>query len=68
MSAPSLVSPPPAASELVLSTIESALKAFQSGEFIVVVDDLERENEGDLIIAASAITTEKMAWIIKHSS
>jgi len=48
--------------------IEAALQSFARGEFIVVVDDEERENEGDLICAASLCTTEKMAWLIKHSS
>ncbi|KAG6837362.1 hypothetical protein H0H93_010964 [Arthromyces matolae] len=49
-------------------TIESALDAFQAGEFLVVMDSEDRENEGDLIIAASHCTTEKMAWMIKHTS
>jgi len=35
---------------------------------VVVVDDMNRENEGDLIVSAAKITTEKMAWIIRHSS
>ncbi|KAH0582903.1 hypothetical protein H2248_010804 [Termitomyces sp. 'cryptogamus'] len=48
--------------------IESALAAFQAGEFLVVMDSEDRENEGDLIIAASHCTTEKMAWMIKHTS
>jgi len=48
--------------------IEDALAAFERGEFLVVMDDEGRENEGDLIIAASKITTEKMAWFIKHTS
>lgn len=52
----------------VLDPIPEALEAFARGEFVVVVDDMDRENEGDLIIAASKITTEKMAWLIKHSS
>lgn len=55
-------------SDIKLASIEEALEAFKQGEFLVVVDDLDRENEGDLIIAASAITTQKMAWLIKHSS
>lgn len=50
-----------------LDSIEDALAAFKAGEFLVVVDDMERENEGDLVIAASHITTEKMAWLIRHS-
>jgi hypothetical protein len=51
-----------------LDPIPEALAAFQNGEFLVVVDDESRENEGDLIIAASHITTQKMAWFIKHTS
>jgi hypothetical protein len=51
-----------------LDPIPEALVAFQNGEFLVVVDDESRENEGDLIIAASHITTQKMAWFIKHTS
>jgi hypothetical protein len=48
-------------------TMEDALTAFAAGEFLVVMDDENRENEGDLIISASHCTTEKMAWMIKHS-
>ena len=47
--------------------MEEALTAFAAGEFLVVTDDENRENEGDLIISASQCTTEKMAWLIKHS-
>ncbi|KAL0953712.1 hypothetical protein HGRIS_004905 [Hohenbuehelia grisea] len=48
--------------------MEDALAAFAAGEFLVVMDDESRENEGDLIISASLCTTEKMAWMIKHTS
>jgi len=48
--------------------MHDALDAFSRGEFLVVMDDEGRENEGDLIIAASHCTTEKMAWMIKHTS
>ena len=48
-------------------SMEGALEAFAAGEFLVVMDDENRENEGDLIIAASQCTTEKMAWLIKHT-
>jgi hypothetical protein len=48
-------------------SMEDALTAFAAGEFLVVMDDESRENEGDLIIAASHCTTEKMAWMIKHT-
>ena len=51
-----------------LDTIDEAIEAFQRGEFLVVVDDEDRENEGDLIIAADAITDEKMAWMVRHTS
>ena len=47
--------------------MEDALEAFSRGEFLVVMDDEGRENEGDLIIAATHCTTEKMAWMIKHT-
>lgn len=48
--------------------IHEGLQAFARGEFLMVMDDENRENEGDLIIAASHCTTEKMAWMIKHTS
>lgn len=51
-----------------LDTIENALVAFRAGEPIVVVDDTDRENEGDLIMAASKATPEKMAFMIRHTS
>jgi len=47
--------------------MEDALASFAAGEFLVVTDDENRENEGDLIISASQCTTEKMAWLIKYS-
>lgn len=49
-------------------TVVSAIQAIANGEFVIVVDDTDRENEGDLIIAAEKITTEKMAFLVKHSS
>ena len=48
--------------------LPDALAAFARGEFLVVMDDESRENEGDLIIAARALTTEKMAWMIRYTS
>lgn len=53
--------------EFAFDDMDDALAAFKAGEFLVVMDDESRENEGDLIIAASACTTEKMAWMIKHT-
>ncbi|KAH8666641.1 DHBP synthase RibB-like alpha/beta domain-containing protein [Xylariales sp. PMI_506] len=49
-------------------SIPDAIAAFRNGEFIVVLDDPSRENEGDLIIAAKSITTEQMAFMIRYSS
>ena len=48
--------------------IDKAIEAIASGEMIVVVDDDDRENEGDLIIAASRATPEKTGFIIRHTS
>lgn len=53
--------------EFAFDAVEDALAAFARGEFLVVMDDEGRENEGDLIIAAEHVTTEKMAWMIRHS-
>ncbi|KAJ9499068.1 3,4-dihydroxy 2-butanone 4-phosphate synthase [Exophiala xenobiotica] len=49
-------------------SIESTIEAFRNGEFIVVLDSQDRENEGDLIIAAQDITTEKMAFMVRYTS
>jgi 3,4-dihydroxy 2-butanone 4-phosphate synthase/GTP cyclohydrolase II len=48
--------------------IQAALKALKEGGIIVVTDDNDRENEGDLIVAGSLCTPEKMAFIIRHTS
>ena len=52
----------------VLARVGTALRALQKGEFVVVADDEERENEGDLIIAAESLTTEKLAFMLRHTS
>src|SRR5262249_3669467 len=44
------------------------IDAFARGEMVVVTDDDDRENEGDLFVAASLCTPEKMAFIIRHTS
>lgn len=46
----------------------AAIDAFKRGEIIVVTDDDDREGEGDLIVAASLCTAEKMAFIVRHTS
>jgi 3,4-dihydroxy 2-butanone 4-phosphate synthase / GTP cyclohydrolase II len=48
--------------------IDAAIEAFGRGEIVVVADDDDRENEGDLFVAASMCTPEKMAFIIRHTS
>ncbi len=51
-----------------LSTIEDALEALRAGRPVLVTDDEDRENEGDVILAAQTLTDEWMAWTIRHSS
>jgi len=51
-----------------VNTIEEALDALNQGQFVIVMDDEDRENEGDLIIAAEKMTPEKMNFMIKHTS
>lgn len=51
-----------------IESVEAALEAFKNGEIVVVTDDDDRENEGDLIVAASLCTAEKMAFIVRHTS
>jgi 3,4-dihydroxy 2-butanone 4-phosphate synthase/GTP cyclohydrolase II len=48
--------------------VDAAIKAFARGEIVVVTDDDDRENEGDLFVAASLCTPEKMAFIIRNTS
>jgi len=48
--------------------VEEAIKAFAQGEIVVVTDDDDRENEGDLFVAAAHCTPEKMAFIIRNTS
>ena len=48
--------------------IRAAITAFARGELVIVADDDDRENEGDLFVAASLCTPEKMAFIIRHTS
>lgn len=48
--------------------IERAVAAFARGEIVVVTDDDDRENEGDLFVAASLCTPEKMAFVVRHTS
>jgi len=47
--------------------VESVIEAFGRGEIVVVTDDDDRENEGDLVLAAVHATPEKMAFIVRHT-
>jgi 3,4-dihydroxy 2-butanone 4-phosphate synthase/GTP cyclohydrolase II len=53
---------------MTFSTIEEAIAAVHHGEFVVVVDDADRENEGDLILAAEMVTPERIAFMVRHTS
>lgn len=51
-----------------MHNIEEAVKAIADGQFVVVIDDYDRENEGDLIMAAEKATPEAIAFMVKHTS
>ena len=52
--------------EFRINTIEEALEDFREGKFLIVVDDEDRENEGDFIIAAEKITPEAVNFMLKN--
>ncbi|MHC5034741.1 MAG: 3,4-dihydroxy-2-butanone-4-phosphate synthase, partial [Planctomycetota bacterium] len=49
------------------SDIPSAVEDFRQGKFVIVVDDEDRENEGDIFLAAEHVTTEVVAFLLKHA-
>ena len=51
-----------------LDSIDDAIRAIAAGEMIIVVDDDDRENEGDLIVAASKVTAQQVAFMVRHTS
>jgi 3,4-dihydroxy 2-butanone 4-phosphate synthase / GTP cyclohydrolase II len=53
--------------EVPKSSVRNAIDAFAAGDIVVVTDDNDRENEGDLILAAVHATPEKIAFIIRHT-
>ena len=53
--------------KIKLDKIEEAIEDFKNGKFIIVVDDEDRENEGDLIIAAEKITPEDVNFMLKNA-
>ena len=52
----------------VADSVTAAISAFKAGEIVVVADDDDREGEGDLFVAASLATPERMAFIVRHTS
>ncbi|KAI9499134.1 3,4-dihydroxy-2-butanone 4-phosphate synthase [Zychaea mexicana] len=63
-----MVNMPQKCEEYEFNSVEDALKDFAENKFVIVMDSEDRENEGDLIIAGKAITTEQMAFLIRYSS
>ena len=53
---------------VVFNKVDEAISAIGQGELVVVVDDEDRENEGDLIMAAAKATPEKIAFMVRHTS
>ena len=53
--------------KIKLDMIEEALADFREGKFVIVVDDEDRENEGDLIIAAEKVTPEAVNFMITNA-
>jgi len=53
---------------MTIAAVEAAINAIARGEFVLVVDDEDRENEGDLIIAAGKVTEEQIAFMVNHTS
>ena len=52
----------------VFDPIEDAIEEIQRGRMVIVVDDADRENEGDLIMAAATVTPEAIAFMVRHTS
>ena len=51
-----------------MSNLQVALDAYKNGELIIVTDDADRENEGDLMLRADLATTEKVAFMVRHTT
>ena len=54
-------------SESVFDTVETCVEAFRQGQMVIVADDENRENEGDLIIAAEKITPEAINFMVTNA-
>ena len=51
-----------------LATIPEAIADFEAGKFVIIVDDDDRENEGDLVVAAQLVTPEHISFMTRHGS
>ena len=51
-----------------MSNLQAALDAYKNGDLIIVTDDADRENEGDLMLRADMATTEKVAFMVRHTT
>ena len=51
-----------------MSTLQAALDAYKNGDLIIVTDDADRENEGDLMLRADMATTQKVAFMVRHTT
>jgi 3,4-dihydroxy 2-butanone 4-phosphate synthase/GTP cyclohydrolase II len=52
----------------IFATVEEAVEEIRGGRMVIVVDDVDRENEGDLVLAAESATPEALAFMIRHTS
>ena len=66
--APASEMQPSRSKTLQFDSIKDSIEAFRRGEFIIVLDSQDRENEGDLIVAAQDVTTEQMAFMVRFTS
>lgn len=62
------LSPAERSQPMSLARVEAAVEAIRRGQMVVVTDDDDRENEGDIVMAASLATPEQMAFIVRHTS
>jgi 3,4-dihydroxy 2-butanone 4-phosphate synthase / GTP cyclohydrolase II len=53
---------------MTLASVQDAIADFREGKFVIVVDDEERENEGDLVVAAQLVTPEHISFMTHHGS
>jgi 3,4-dihydroxy 2-butanone 4-phosphate synthase/GTP cyclohydrolase II len=51
-----------------MSNLQKALDAYKNGDLIIVTDDADRENEGDLMLLAERATPEKVAFMVRHTT